>query len=81
MILQNTCPYISLKKNQKSLEKLEQFLSETKTTGHTVREILTDGGKEFVNKETSRITNKYGINNRITILHSRTVPLKEKTGP
>ncbi|UYV60463.1 hypothetical protein LAZ67_1001224, partial [Cordylochernes scorpioides] len=40
------------------------------TTGHIVKEILTDGGKEFVNKETSKITNKYGINNRITMQYT-----------
>ena len=56
-----------LKEKPEVAEKLEQFLSETKTTGHIVREILTNGGKEFVNKETSRITNKYGINHRITM--------------
>ena len=48
-------------------EELEQFLSETKTTGHIVKEILTDDGKEFLNKETSRITNTYGINHRIAM--------------
>ncbi|UYV71898.1 hypothetical protein LAZ67_9000983 [Cordylochernes scorpioides] len=56
-----------LKEKSQVIEKLEQFLLETKTTGHTVKEILTDGGKEFVNKETSKITNKYGINHRITM--------------
>ncbi|UYV61340.1 hypothetical protein LAZ67_1004471 [Cordylochernes scorpioides] len=56
-----------LKEKSQVIEKLEQFLLETKTTGHIVKEILTDGGKEFVNKETSKITNKYGINHRITM--------------
>ncbi|UYV63153.1 hypothetical protein LAZ67_2003300 [Cordylochernes scorpioides] len=56
-----------LKGKSQVIEKLEQFLLETKTTGHIVKEILTDGGKEFVNKETSKITNKYGINHRITM--------------
>ena len=41
-----------LKEKSEVAEKLEQFLSETKTTGHIVREILTNGGKELVNKET-----------------------------
>ena len=71
-----------VKEKSEVAEKLEQFLSETKTTGHIVREILTDSGKEFVNKETSRITNKYGINHRITMpyIPQQNVPLKEKTG-
>ncbi|UYV76010.1 hypothetical protein LAZ67_13002124 [Cordylochernes scorpioides] len=56
-----------LKEKSQVIEKLEQFLLETKTTGHIVKEILTEGGKEFVNKETSKITNKYGINDRITM--------------
>ncbi|UYV73839.1 hypothetical protein LAZ67_11001072 [Cordylochernes scorpioides] len=56
-----------LKEKSQVIEKLEQFLLETKTTGHIVKEILTDGGKEFVNKEASKITNKYGINHRITM--------------
>ncbi|UYV63705.1 hypothetical protein LAZ67_2005372 [Cordylochernes scorpioides] len=56
-----------LKEKSQVIEKLEQFLLETKTTGHIVKEILTDGVKEFVNKETSKITNKYGINHRITM--------------
>ncbi|UYV62468.1 hypothetical protein LAZ67_2000715 [Cordylochernes scorpioides] len=56
-----------LKEKSQVIEKLEQFLLETKTTGHIVKGILTDGGKEFVNKETSKITNKYGINHRITM--------------
>ncbi|UYV77006.1 hypothetical protein LAZ67_14002793 [Cordylochernes scorpioides] len=56
-----------LKEKSQVIEKLERFLLETKTTGHIVKEILTDGGKEFVNKETSKITNKYGINHRITM--------------
>ncbi|UYV70787.1 hypothetical protein LAZ67_8000616 [Cordylochernes scorpioides] len=56
-----------LKEKSQVIEKLEQFILETKTTGHIVKKILTDGGKEFVNKETSKITNKYGINHRITM--------------
>ncbi|UYV63360.1 hypothetical protein LAZ67_2003844, partial [Cordylochernes scorpioides] len=59
-----------LKEKSQVIEKLEQFLLETKTTEHIVKEILTDGGKEFVNKETSKITNKYGINHRITMRYT-----------
>ncbi|UYV83386.1 hypothetical protein LAZ67_23000842 [Cordylochernes scorpioides] len=33
----------------------------------TIETCVKDGGKEFVNKETSKITNKYGINHRITM--------------
>jgi hypothetical protein len=35
-----------MKQKSEFAEKLKQFLAETKTMGHTVRELLTDGGGE-----------------------------------
>jgi len=45
-----------LKKKSEVAEKLKQFLAKAQTVGHTVKELLTDGGGEFNNKEVRQIT-------------------------
>jgi hypothetical protein len=52
-------------KESEVVEKLKQFLAETKTMGHTVRELLTDGGGEYESKEVAEILHQYGISHRM----------------
>lgn len=44
--------------------KLNQFLAEAETVGHTVKELLCDNGKEFDNKDVRTILQKKGITQR-----------------
>ena len=60
------CIYF-LKEKSEVVNKLEQFLLEAKTRGHVIKELLTDGGKEFVNKKVLDVTTKYGIHHRVTM--------------
>ena len=48
-------------------DKSEIYFSEARTRGHAVEELLTDGGTEFVNKETSKMFKKYGVFHRVTM--------------
>ena len=45
-----------LKKKTEALHKFKIFLAEAKILGHTVKEVLTDGGGECYNKELKRVT-------------------------
>lgn len=47
--------------------RLKQFLAEAKTMGHVVKELLTDGGGEFNNRDVKTVVHEYGINHRITM--------------
>lgn len=53
-------------------EKLEQFLAEAETAGHKIRQFLSDGGKEFDNKQVRRILEKRGIEVRLTMAYMYT---------
>lgn len=50
--------------------KLELMLAEVQTTGHKVRELLSDNGGEFDNENVRRILQKYGIKQRLTMPHT-----------
>lgn len=56
-----------LKEKSEVKEKLAQFLSKVKTIGHTVKELLTDGGKEFNNTDVNKITQDFGLNHRMSM--------------
>ena len=56
-----------IKEKSEVAEKLSQFIAETKTTGHLIKELLSDNGKEFDNREVRRILQKEGINHRLTM--------------
>lgn len=51
-------------------EVTKNFILEAKTIGHTIKELITDGGKEFINKEMQAILSSFGINHRMTIPYS-----------
>jgi hypothetical protein len=56
-----------LKRKSDVPEKLKVFLAEARTLGHTVKELLSDGGGEFDNKQMREITQEAGINHRMTM--------------
>lgn len=56
-----------MKQKSEVAAKLKQFLAETKTIGHTVRELLTDGGGEYECKEVADILHEYGISHRVVM--------------
>lgn len=45
-----------LRKKSDVTEKLKIFLAEARTLGHTVKELLTDGGGEFDNHNVKAVT-------------------------
>ena len=59
-----------IKNKSEVAEKLKHFLAKAKTVGHTVKELLTDGGGEFDNKEVKRITAEVGLNHRMSMPHT-----------
>ena len=59
-----------LKKNSDVVNKLKQFLAEVRTIGHTVKEMLTDGGGEFDNSDVRVVTQQAGLNHRMTMPYS-----------
>jgi len=63
------CVYF-MKEKSEVAEKLKYFLAAVKTVGHTVKELLTDGGGEFDNKEVKHITQQIGLNHRISMPYS-----------
>lgn len=46
------------------------FLNETKTAGHTVKQILRDSGKEFDNHSVKNILNDRSIDLRLTMVET-----------
>lgn len=56
-----------LKEKSEVKEKLSQFLLEVKTIGHTVKEILSDGGKEFNNADVKKIMHAAGLHHRMSM--------------
>lgn len=56
-----------IKEKSEVADKLKQFLAETKTTGHVVKELLSDNGGEFDNKEVKEILQREGIIQRLTM--------------
>ena len=56
-----------MKQKSEVAEKLKYFLAKVKTAGHTVKELLTDGGGEFDNKEVRQITQQIGLNHRMSM--------------
>jgi hypothetical protein len=60
------CVYF-MKKKAEAVDKFRQFLAETKTIGHTVRELLTDGGGEYESKEFAGVLHQHGISHRVTM--------------
>jgi transposase InsO family protein len=47
--------------------KLKQFLAEARTAGHTVKELLTDGGGEYECKQVAEVLHQYGVIHRTTM--------------
>lgn len=56
-----------MKEKSEVAGKLAQFVAETKTTGHVIKELLSDNGKEFDNQEVRKILQKEGIVQRLTM--------------
>lgn len=56
-----------LKHKSEVASVLPKFLAEIKTAGHTVKELLTDGGKEFNNAEVHQVTEAVGLHHRISM--------------
>lgn len=54
-----------MKEKSEVASKLEQMLAETRTLGHTVKELLSDNGLEFNNEAVRQILNRYGIRQRL----------------
>ncbi|GFS67038.1 retrovirus-related Pol polyprotein from transposon TNT 1-94 [Trichonephila clavipes] len=46
---------------------LETFLNETKNAGHMVKEVLSDGGGEFINLTVKSNLEKFGISSRMSM--------------
>ena len=63
---QYRCVYF-MKEKSEVAEKLKYFLAAVKTVGHTVKELLADGGGQFDNKEAKHITQQVGLNHRISM--------------
>jgi hypothetical protein len=53
-----------MKKKSEVSEKLKYFLAEARTLKHVVKELLTDGGGEYDNKEMEQITREAGLKHR-----------------
>lgn len=56
-----------MKEKSEVKEMLSKFLSEVKTAGYTLKELLTDGGGEFNNSEVHDIVQKAGLNHRVSM--------------
>jgi hypothetical protein len=56
-----------IKQKSDVVNKLKQFLAEVKTLGHTVKELLTDGGGEFDSSHVKAVTQQFGLNHRLTM--------------
>lgn len=56
-----------LKSKNEVSECLKTFLNEAKTAGHSIKELLSDGGKEFDNLTVSEILKSNGINFRVSM--------------
>jgi hypothetical protein len=56
-----------LKQKSEVASKLKVFLAEAKTMGHTVKQLLTDGGGEFDNNNVRSIVQQFGIKHRFTM--------------
>ena len=56
-----------LKRKGEVVDKLKIVLAEAKVLGHTVKELLTDGGGEFDNKEFKQVTEENGIQHRFSM--------------
>lgn len=56
-----------LKQKSEAASKLRQFLAAAKVAGHTVKEVLSDYGGEFVSAEFKRILQERGITQRLTM--------------
>lgn len=54
-----------IKEKSEVADKLKQFLAETKTTGHVIKELLSDNGGEFDNKQVKEILQREGIIQRL----------------
>lgn len=53
-----------LKQKSEVKDKLSQFISEVKTRGHCIKELLTDGGGEFNNSDVHKVVCELGLNHR-----------------
>lgn len=56
-----------IKEKSEVAEKLAQFVAEASTTGHVIKELLSDNGKEFDNKDVRTILQREGIVQRLTM--------------
>ena len=59
-----------MKKKSDVVDKLKQLLAKVRTIGHTVKEMLTDGGGDFDNSDVRAVTQQAGLNHRMTMSYS-----------
>ena len=58
------CTVYFMKGKFEVTQKLKCFLSEVKTLGHVIKELLTDGGGEYNSNELTKITLEAGLHHR-----------------
>lgn len=56
-----------MKHKSEASEKLKHFITEAKVQGHTVKQLLTDGGGEFDNQEVRQLAQQFGFSHRLTM--------------
>ena len=54
-----------MKEKSEIISKLEEMLAEAKTSGNTVRELLSDNGLEFDNEKVRKILQQHGVKQRL----------------
>lgn len=59
-----------IKEKSQMKEMLARFLAEVKTANYTLKELLTNGGGEFINSEVLNIVQKAGLNYRTSMLYT-----------
>lgn len=59
-----------LKEKSDVKEVTKKYLQEAKTTGHTIKQLMTDGGTEFVNNEMKAVLSTHGVQHRVTMPYS-----------
>lgn len=56
-----------IKEKSEVADKLNQFIAETKITGYVIKELFSDNGREFDNKQVKDTLQKEGIIQRLTM--------------
>lgn len=59
-----------LKQKSEAWKKIKQMLAEANAAGHTVKEVLSDNGEEFDNKQFRNILREHGIKQKLTMPHT-----------